>query len=298
MRREIAPRRRAFRSMGTNVELLGGGSEASFERAARRVESIFACDDQRFSRFRSDSELAMVNASGGAWVEVSPPFLRLLERAVDGARRSGGLFDPTVLGAIESAGYDRDFDEIGWVHGGVSPEPPSTAPNWRAIRLRGRRVQLRHGIGLDFGGIAKGWAVDRAALAASRFVPWALVNAGGDLRLVGRPPHGSLEVGIEEPLDPGSIASRIHLERGGMATSSKAARTWGPGLHHLIDPRTSRPAATEVEQATAWADSCTEAEIRSKWALLAGAPALDRFPAILFLAGDRILTNVAAAESA
>jgi thiamine biosynthesis lipoprotein len=153
-------------------------------------------------------------------------------------------------------------------------------------------------MGLDFGGVAKGWTVDRAALAARRVLPWALVSAGGDLRLAGRPPLGFLDIAIEDPLDPDSEASRLHLEGGAIATSSVSARAWGPGRHHLIDPRTALPAATEVLQATIWADSCAEAEIRAKWALLVGPPALDRFPGILILTGDRILTNMVAEEAA
>jgi FAD:protein FMN transferase len=278
--------------MGTHIEVLGGGDGPAFERAVAAVRTIFDQDEQRFSRFRPDSELSVVNASAGIWTVVSVPFARLLRLALDGARRSGGLFDPTVLHAMEAAGYDRDFGEIRTRAGADGPRPPRTRPDWRAVRCRGRRVRLPEGVGLDFGGIAKGWSVDRAAASAGRLLPWVLVNAGGDLRLVGQPPGGSLEIGIEEPLEPGVDASRICLESGAVATSSQSARCWGPGLHHLIDPRTSRPTRTEIIQATVWAESCAEAEVRSKWALLAGAPALDRFSGILFLAGDRILTNM------
>jgi thiamine biosynthesis lipoprotein len=100
-------------------------------------------------------------------------------------------------------------------------------------------------------------------------------------------------VALEDPLDHGAEAARIRLEAGAVATSSVTARVWGPGLHQLIDPRTSLPAATEILQATMWAETCAEAEIRSKWALFAGPPALDRFPGVLILTGDRILTNMA-----
>jgi thiamine biosynthesis lipoprotein len=153
-------------------------------------------------------------------------------------------------------------------------------------------------MGLDFGGLAKGWAADRAALAAKRVLPWALVNAGGDLRLAGRPSQGWLDIGLDDPLRKDAEAARIRLEAGAVATSSVTARVWGPGLHQLIDPRTCRPAATEILQATMWAETCAEAEIRSKWALLAGPRALDRFPGVLVLSGDRILTNMVAAEAA
>jgi thiamine biosynthesis lipoprotein len=105
-------------------------------------------------------------------------------------------------------------------------------------------------------------------------------------------------VGLEDPLDADAEAARIRIQAGAVATSSVTTRAWGPGLHQLIDPRTSLPAATEVLQATIWAETCAEAEIRSKWALLAGPPALDRFPGVLVLTGDRILTNMVAEEAA
>ena len=288
----------SFPAMGTRIEVVGGGDRPMFERATEKVRAIFARDDWRFSRFRPDSELSKVNASCGSWVDVSVPFVRVLRLALDGADRSGGLFDPTVLEALRSAGYDRDFDEIRKLPQARTPDDAARPrslrrADWRAVEFRGRRVRLPAGMGLDFGGIAKGWSADRAAASAGRLLPWVLVNAGGDLRLVGRPPDGFVEIGIEEPLDPTVEASRIRLQSGAVASSSQSARCWGPGLHHLIDPRTSVPARTEVIQATVWAETCAEAEVRSKWALLTGPPALDRFPGILFLAGDRILTNMA-----
>jgi thiamine biosynthesis lipoprotein len=229
---------------------------------------------------------------------MSDPFAGLLRFALEGARRSHGLFDPTVLEAVVAAGYDRDFAEVLARAPTGLPTSPAPRPDWRLVQIRGREVRLPEGMGLDFGGVAKGWAADRAALAAKRLLPWALVNAGGDLRIVGPPPQGSLDIGIEDPLDHDAEASRIRLEAGAVATSSVTARVWGPGLHQLIDPRTCRPAATEILQATVWAETCAEAEIRSKWALLAGPPALDRFPGVLVLTGDRILTNLVVEEAA
>jgi thiamine biosynthesis lipoprotein len=284
--------------MGTGVELLGGGGPAAFSRAARIVEDTFAEDDERFSRFRPDSELSAVNAGAGKWTRVSDPFARLVRFALDGARRSAGLFDPTILQALVASGYDRDFADVVARSQAASPASPGPHPNWRLVEIRSGEVRVPEGTGLDFGGVAKGWTVDRAAVAAKRLLPWALVNAGGDLRLVGRPPRGWLDVGLEDPLEDGAEAARIRIESGAVATSSVTARVWGPGLHQVIDPRTSLPAATEILQATMWAETCAEAEIRSKWALLAGPPALDRFPGVLVLTGDRILTNMVAEEAA
>jgi thiamine biosynthesis lipoprotein len=85
---------------------------------------------------------------------------------------------------------------------------------------------------------------------------------------------------------------RLKLSVGALATSAVTRRTWGPGLHHVIDPRTGRPAITRVLQATAWAATCAEAEVRATWALLAGPAILERLPAILFQENGPALTNL------
>jgi FAD:protein FMN transferase len=291
-------RRQSFRAMGTEVTLLGSGDPAAFARAVAAVRATFEEDEQRFSRFRADSELSLVNAAAGRWTNASEPFMRLLRYALGGARRSGGLFDPTILGSLVAAGYDRDFAEVQASPGPLRPLPMGSRPNWTSVEVGGRSIRLPEGVGLDFGGVAKGWTVDRAAMAARRMLPWALVNAGGDLRLVGRPQERWLDIAVEDPMDIDAEAARVRLEGGGLASSSVSARAWGEGRHHLIDPRTALPAATEVIQATVWAETCAEAEIRSKWALLAGPPALDRFPGILVLTGNRILTNMVMEEAA
>ena len=130
------------------------------------------------------------------------------------------------------------------------------------VDLHGRRLRLPEGVALDLGGIAKGWAVDRAALAAtSAGLPWALIDAGGDLRLAGEAPPNGLEIEVEDPEAPDTDIGRIVLRDGALATSSVTRRSWGAGRHHLIDPATGVPSAGPVLQATVWSPTCTEAEI-------------------------------------
>lgn len=281
--------RHGFRCMGTEMLVLGpGGSEWSqaFVRAARRVEEVFADANDRFTRFSPDSELSRVNTRAGAWTQVSPEFATLLRVSLQGAAETGGLFDPTVLPALMAAGYDRDFAEAR----SFSPKAFSGGGRWRDVEVDGDLVRFPSEAALDFGGIGKGWAVDLAESAVAD-LPWALVSAGGDLRVFGQPP-GGIEIAIDDPLAESCEAGHLTLDEGAVASSSVACRAWGPGLHHLIDPRTFRPAVTGVVQTTVWAPTCTEAEVRSKWALLAGAPALEHFPGVLVLEDGRIVTNL------
>ena len=97
---------------------------------------------------------------------------------------------------------------------------------------------------------------------------------------------------MEHPHVRGREILRLKLDGGALATSSVASRTWGPGLHQLIDPRTSRPAATEVVQATVWAETCAEAEIWAKQALLAGVSVLAWQGAVLVMEDGRMLTSL------
>ena len=279
-----------FRAMGTDVSVYGPqGAPEMFAHACSTVESCFRREEQRFSRFRGDSELSTVNAAAGRWVHVSPPFAALLRLALEQSERTDGLFDPCVLDAVIASGYDRDFDEIlagarGALH------PPVPCGRWREVEVRSDAIRLPSGVGLDLGGIAKGWTVDLAAEAAvSAGLRWALISAGGDLRFAGDPPM--IDVTIEDPAIPSDPAGSLRLASGALATSSTVRRAWGPDLHHVIDPLTGAPARTSIVQATVWAPTCAEAEVLAKWALLTGREALDTVPCTLITDEGDLLVN-------
>jgi thiamine biosynthesis lipoprotein len=287
-------RSHTFRSMGTDVSLLAPEvADAPFRRALGAVEVTFGVEDRRFSRFRADSELSRVNARAGAWTTVSKPFARVLAISLEAADQTGGLFDPTVLHHLVAAGYDRDFDSIEPGGRGVLP-PSRPAGAWRDVEVDGDRVRLPEDSGLDFGGIAKGWTVDRAAERSGSELAWRAVNAGGDLQLTGSPGPGGLEVGVTDPDAPDRVLALLRVQGGAIATSSIARRTWGPGLHHLIDPRTGLPSTNGVVQATVWEADCARAEVWAKWALLTGPAALDRVCGLLVLDDGRVLVNLPA----
>jgi thiamine biosynthesis lipoprotein len=286
-------RRHAFRAMGTSVTVIVDDDRAAavtVSRAIAEAERIFDREDRRYSRFRADSELSWVNASAGSQTTLSPPFAQLLAFALERAADSGGLFDPTVLGAVTAAGYDRDFDElIAGARGALRPAVP--CGRWREISLDGRELRMPASAGLDLGGVAKGWTVDLVAEAVvAAGLPWALVNAGGDLRVAGDAPP--VEIEVEDPADPGTALARLSMTAGAVATSSTMRRAWGDGLHHLIDPRTGAPSDTGVVQATVWAPTCALAEVAAKRALLTGDSALDLGPAVLVRSGGDVRTNL------
>ncbi|MGZ8566711.1 MAG: FAD:protein FMN transferase [Actinomycetota bacterium] len=287
-----------FRAMGTQVTIVlpDRSSQRTLAAASDRVVQIFEREEQRFSRFRGDSELTSVNAASGTWTNVSGGFERLVRFSLRQAERTHGLFDPTVLHAMIAAGYDRDYDEVlAGARGALHPTQP--CGRWKEIELRSGGLRLPDGVGLDLGGVAKGWTADLAAEAAVRSgLPWALVSAGGDLRVAGD--TTGVEVAIEDPWDATEEVARVRLVSGALASSSTTRRAWGPGLHHVIDPRTGAPSDAVALQATVWAPTCAEAETLATWAILTGPAALDTIPGAIATSDGDLLMNFSTAEVA
>jgi thiamine biosynthesis lipoprotein len=249
--------------MGTDVEVFGVADGFGLvEREFERLEAIL-------SRFRSDSELARLNRLGG--LRASDDLLAVTRRALAAREATQGLFDPTVHDALVAAGYDRSFDRL---DPRTTPGPPVACGG--AVELTGRRIRLAPGVRLDFGGIGKGYAVDRAVAMLGRYGP-ALVNAGGDVAVRG----GRFPVGVDVPGAP----LTLELTHGALATSGSDRRRWTGG-HHLIDPRTGAPAVTPYLRVTVAAASAVDAEVLAK-AVYLGAEVGDT-PAVLVHADGRV----------
>lgn len=262
---------RAFKAMGTTISLLL--PEAQIAQGTELIEVLFEEWEQIFSRFRPSSELSHVNRLAGQRAIVSKTFFLVLQTALQAAEASDGIYDPTLLKQLMDLGYDRSFDHLA----SELPEHASAQTSggtWRQIQIEPgiQSVLLPQDIQLDFGGIAKGMAVDAAIeeLRKHGIAP-ALVNGGGDLRVDGVPPgtkHWILSVpGKEE-------GWTLPFRSGAMATSGMARRQWRQGKvlrHHLLDPRNGLPVDNGLWSVTAVASTCTQAEIAAKVAFILGA---------------------------
>src|SRR5947207_2162146 len=192
-------RREDFRAMGTTISLLLPENQA--ELGLQIVRTLFTEWEQTLSRFLPDSELSQLNEHAGTATAVSDLLYSVLATALTAARATQGVYGPALLDQLVQVGYDRTFDDLQAVRApGFDPIiPGEPGGRWRGIKVDPirRRVTLPAGIKLDFGGIAKGMAVD-AALEQLRLsgVSPALVNAGGDLAGLGLPPYinGTWEV--------------------------------------------------------------------------------------------------------
>jgi thiamine biosynthesis lipoprotein len=156
------------------------------------------------------------------------------------------------------------------------PAEPDPASRWRRISVdaTASTVTRPPGLEIDSGGIAKGWAADRAA-AMLAGAPTLAVECAGDLRTAGM-------AGVERQIsvgDPfgGDAIGVLAVDDGGVATSGIGKRRWrnadGSTSHHLIDPATGQPCFSGVVQATAVAPTAELAELRAKSAVLAGPDA-------------------------
>ena len=273
--------------MGTDIRVIGPFDE-DLDLAASKVRATFESEEQRFSRFRIDSELSHVNRRAGEWTKVSRGFGAVLRVALEAARATEGLFDPTVLPQLVAAGYDRDFSLVRSRSRAPSAASAHIAGVWHEIQLSRGWLRMPPGTALDLGGIAKGWTADLAAEAAD--LTWVLIDAGGDIRLRGRPEH-PLPIAIEDPSDPERVIARLDLEEGALATSTVTKRSWGPGLHHLIDPRSGLPSISPVIQATTWAMTCTAAEVSAKTVVIGGVDRIRLQPTLAVLDGGEMLSS-------
>ena len=267
---------RRFRAMGSDAHVIvvgvdgGAGPEALVDIAVARIAEL----ESRWSRFLPDSEVSELNRRAGEPVTVSADTVLLVSRAVEAWRLTGGSFDPTVLGAMLTAGYDRSFDELA-AGDRPAPAPSPLLVGCTDIVVAGGTVRLPAGTGFDPGGIGKGLAADLVAheLTAAG-AAGGCVNLGGDLRVTGvGPDGGAWTVAVEHPWQRDAVAL-VGLADGAVATSTTLKRTWttdGIVRHHLIDPATGEPSDTDLNLVSVVTGQAWMAEVLAKAVLLRGA---------------------------
>ena len=207
--------------------------------------------------------------------------LDALDVALDAARWTDGIVDPTIGTALRALGYDRDFATLPAV--GPPVVTLERVPGWQAVvvdRAAGT-VTVPAGVRLDLGATAKALAADLAAAeAASRAGCGVLVSLGGDLAIAGGPPEGGWAVLVADDHLEGRVADReselVELDGGGLATSSTTVRQWQRGeqdLHHIVDPATGAPAEVVWRTVSVAARSCVDANVAATASIVLGAAA-------------------------
>lgn len=244
---EEAPGGWRFDAIGTRWEITS--REPLDETTRDRIGTVIADFDHVWSRFREDSLVTRTSRDPG-------PFPLALRPDADGramldlyatlASATGGALNPLVGRALEHLGYDASYS--------LRPRPGRLAvPRWRdAVTWDGETLTLHEPVLVDVGAVGKGRLVDLVAgVLIEHGHTEFVVDAGGDLLHRGADP---IRVGLEHPEDPGRAIGVIQLQNAALCASGTNRRTWGPGLHHILDGRTGRPVGDVV---ATWATAAT-----------------------------------------
>ena len=269
--------RTEWRAVGTTCAAAvtaGTDDEAEVQWALGAARDEVAACERELSRFDPTSDLSRLNAAGGRWTPVGRRLLEALGLALRAREETDGRFDPTVLPALVAAGYDRSFELL-------EEREARWADDWRAgttieLDLRNGCARLERGSSVDLGGIGKGYAAGRALaamLATSPALAGGLVDLGGDIAVSGESPEGGpWLVAVADPRRAGETLAVLALDSGGIATSGRDARRFGPArsLHHLIDPETGESALAGPLTVTVVAPDPVAAEVHATTLAIGG----------------------------
>lgn len=295
-----------FKAMASPCEVhVAGADQPIAERIAASAANEAWRIERKWSRYRSDNIVHAINSADGRTVRVDDETARMLQYAGELHRLSGGRFDVTS-GILRKAWR---FDGSDRVPSRAGVRALLDKIGWHRVRFEPPYLTLEPGMEIDFGGIGKEYAVDRAAALVRSIHAHCLINFGGDLLAIGPRADGSpWLVGIEpvyeqstSPMVAGKLDSamratgceppverrqgrcgirdRIELTVGALATSGDARRFLlkdGKRYGHILDPRTGWPVRGAPSSITVAAPTCTEAGMLATIALLQGARA-ERF---------------------
>jgi thiamine biosynthesis lipoprotein len=230
--------------MGTRISVeLWHDKPAVATQCGEQVFTEMRRIEAKMSTYLDSSEISHINNNAAiSAVEISDEMQQIVEKSLYFSKISEGAFDISYA----SVGYAYDYRDR------QQPSDDSVASklaaiDYRHIELGDNRIRFKHsGVRIDLGGIAKGYAVDRAVdIVEQCGISQAMISAGGDSRIIGDRGGRPWMIGIQHPRDPAGIALRVPLSETAVSTSGDYERFFieaGERVHHIIDPATGRSA--------------------------------------------------------
>ena len=241
----------SFTGIGTSWCILTDGEELR-EEVRPDILDYMRVFNERFSRFVEGSEANAFRTAEAGDYQVSEEFAALLARADELRILTHGLYDPAVGGLLEQAGYDVAHTMV--------PRPDVAEfvlPKWE---IRGRTLSISGAVVFDFGGMGKGYCIDRIAeiLEAHGYLHY-LVDGGGDMYGTSKQGGEPWRVALEYPGRQDTAAGMVMLKNEGIAVSDTFRRRWG-GWHHIVHPFSKVPVENVLGVTalapTAWDADC------------------------------------------
>ena len=240
------PTRRTQFIMGTLVEITVSHSDPELiQTVTTQAFDEMARIEQLMSTYIPDSEISRINrAAGKEAIAVSPEVEEVLREGIYWSEQSGGAFDITVEPLVQLWDFDGEKEII---PGESTIRKTATLVNYKNIEIKDHTVRLkRRGMAINVGGLAKGYAVDRAISILRSRVSNGIVNAGGDLFAFGqKSKQNSWTIGLQHPRKPQDLLAAFAVKNQAVATSGDYQRYFikdGIRYHHIFDPQTGRPA--------------------------------------------------------
>ncbi len=289
--------------LDTVIEITAYGPEA--EAAVRDAMEEFRKIEPLTNHFAAGSQVSQINRQAGiAKVKVEPQLLELILHAKDMSERMDGAFDVSVGALTQLWGVGHKGDYVP-----TAPEIKAALPlvDYRQIEVDEKENTVwlpQRGMYLDLGGVAKGAALSNAAAALQkRKITGALVNAGGDVRVIGKKPDGKpWRIGVQDPRNSEAVLAKLTMENWDtLETSGDYQRYFikdGVRYHHILDPKTGTQPREIASVTLIYKDSKQNENLTSSGILVLGVTkgleVLKRFPGVeaLIVTGDgRVITT-------
>jgi len=264
-----------FKALGTDIYLqivlASKKDSAKAQFTLKKIKRFYQEQEKIFSRFDPASELSRINRNLGIYQKASEGLIQLAKRALYYNRESQGIYDPRIIGILESVGYKEDFKKIKFTR---NTQPPKLKPIQGRLSqdLKIKKQEVLFNMRMDFSGIAKGYITDRAA-ALLKEQGWKnfLVDSGGDIYASGKNRGGGKwKIAIEE-IPAENIVFEISNK--GIATSGITRKSWQIGeksFHHLINPKKPNNFSHQLKTVSVIAENTEQADGKAKVLLIMG----------------------------